>query len=219
MKSGAKVQTFLTSALRRVSQAKISMIFDKIKYVNRPEVTRNQSEPTTKPPGIENCENCVILVVSWLVLIGSWWVHGRFLKNKLEWFDWYLLFSSSFIKRESTRTHKEPTRISKSSHSQVFLEKSVLKICTKFTGEHPCRSAISVNLVFSCKFAEYFQNTFSTEHLWMATSWFRDSGWFLVGFDLFLVGSGGFTLYHLHQIKPFSGFTVGTNIIKVKDRA
>ena len=30
----------------------------------------------------------------------------------------------------------------RSSHSEVFLEKSVLKICRKFTGEHPCRSAI-----------------------------------------------------------------------------
>ena len=197
MKSGAKVQTFLTSALRRVSQAKISMIFDKIKYVNRPELTRNQSEPTRRPPGID--QNCVILVVSWLVLIGSWWVHGRFLKNKLEWFDWYLLFSSSFIKRESTRNYKEPTKISKSSHSQVFLEKSVLKICTKFTGEHSCRSAISVNLVFSCKFAEYFQNTFSTEHLWMATSWFRDSGWFLVGFWFVL---GWFWWFHALSLTP-----------------
>ena len=28
----------------------------------------------------------------------------------------------------------------------VFLEESVLKICSKFTGEHPCRSAISIKL-------------------------------------------------------------------------
>ena len=28
----------------------------------------------------------------------------------------------------------------------VFLRKSVLKICRKFTGEHPCRSVISINL-------------------------------------------------------------------------
>ena len=31
----------------------------------------------------------------------------------------------------------------RSSHSEVFLRKGVLKICSKFTGEHPCRSAIS----------------------------------------------------------------------------
>ena len=30
----------------------------------------------------------------------------------------------------------------RSSHPEVFLGKVVLKICSKFTGEHPCRSAI-----------------------------------------------------------------------------
>ena len=61
----------------------------------------------------------------------------------------------------------------RSSHPEVFLEKGVLKICSKFTGEHPCRSAISIklqskatllkshlSLAVSCKFAVYFQNTF-----------------------------------------------------------
>ena len=28
----------------------------------------------------------------------------------------------------------------------MFLQKGVLKICSKFTGEHPCRSAISIKL-------------------------------------------------------------------------
>ena len=32
----------------------------------------------------------------------------------------------------------------------MFLEKGVLKICTKFTGEHPCRSVISTKLL--CNF-------------------------------------------------------------------
>ena len=30
----------------------------------------------------------------------------------------------------------------------MFLKKGVLKICSKFTGEHPCRSGISIN--YSC---------------------------------------------------------------------
>ena len=34
----------------------------------------------------------------------------------------------------------------KSSASEVFLGKSVLKIYSKFTGEHPCQSVISVKL-------------------------------------------------------------------------
>ena len=47
----------------------------------------------------------------------------------------------------------------------VFLGKGALKICSKFTGEHPCRSAISI-----CKFAAYFQSTSSQEHLWRNAS-------------------------------------------------
>ena len=54
----------------------------------------------------------------------------------------------------------------RSIHPEVFLEKGVLKIYSKFAGEHPWRSAISINLhisawVFSCKFVAYFQNIFS----------------------------------------------------------
>ena len=49
----------------------------------------------------------------------------------------------------------------RSSHPEVFLGKGVLKICSKFTGEHPCQSAISiVNLYCNCKFAAYFQSIF-----------------------------------------------------------
>ena len=60
--------------------------------------------------------------------------------------------------------------------SEVFCWKSILKICSKFTCKHPCRSAISIKLqstsawVLSCKFAVYFQNTFSKEHPWTAAS-------------------------------------------------
>ena len=62
---------------------------------------------------------------------------------------------------------------STSSHADVFLGKGVLKICNKSTGEHLCRSVISVKLqsnfteitiqhgCFSCKFAAHFQNIFS----------------------------------------------------------
>ena len=64
---------------------------------------------------------------------------------------------------------------------RVFLRKGVYK----FTGEYPYRSVTSIKLlcskvvrtsawVFSCKFAAYFQNTFSKEHLWAAASAF---GW------------------------------------------
>ena len=37
--------------------------------------------------------------------------------------------------------------IYRSSHPEVFLGKGVLKICSKFTGEHPCWSEISIKLL------------------------------------------------------------------------
>ena len=40
----------------------------------------------------------------------------------------------------------------RSSRREVFLRTGVLKICSKFTGEHPCRSAISIKLL--CSFIE-----------------------------------------------------------------
>ena len=41
----------------------------------------------------------------------------------------------------------------RSSHPQVFLGKAVLKLCTKFIGEHPCRGVISIKLL--CNFIEF----------------------------------------------------------------
>ena len=43
-------------------------------------------------------------------------------------------------------THKPKYYTYRSSHPEVFLEKGVLKICSKFTGKHPCRSANSIKL-------------------------------------------------------------------------
>ena len=40
----------------------------------------------------------------------------------------------------------------KSSHPEVFLGKGVLKICSKLTGEHACRIAITIKLL--CNFIE-----------------------------------------------------------------
>ena len=45
-----------------------------------------------------------------------------------------------------------PTGYARSSHSEVSLGKDVLKIWSKFTGEHPCRSVISIKLL--CNFIE-----------------------------------------------------------------
>ena len=61
----------------------------------------------------------------------------------------------------------------RSSHPEMFLRKGVLEICSKFTGEHTCQSAISIKLL--CNFIEitlwhgcspvYLQHIFRTPFL------------------------------------------------------
>ena len=43
-------------------------------------------------------------------------------------------------------------KTNRSSRPEMFCEKGILKICSKFTGEHPCRNAISIKLL--CNFIE-----------------------------------------------------------------
>ena len=50
---------------------------------------------------------------------------------------------------EASEVHLEPCQTSitnRSSHTEVYLGKDVLKICSKFIGEHPCRNPISIKL-------------------------------------------------------------------------
>ena len=54
----------------------------------------------------------------------------------------FLFYSNSILNIKRNR----------SSNPEVFLEKGVLKIYSKFIGEHPCRSAISIKLI--CNFIE-----------------------------------------------------------------
>ena len=55
-----------------------------------------------------------------------------------QWYSFSFILVSHF--------YFEMFGIIRSSPSEVFLGKRVLKICTKFTGEHPCRSVISIKL-------------------------------------------------------------------------
>ena len=45
-----------------------------------------------------------------------------------------------------------PSKNNRSSRPEEFLRKGVLKICSKFGGDHPCRSVISIKLL--CNFIE-----------------------------------------------------------------
>ena len=57
-----------------------------------------------------------------------------------------------FDKGLFTKVHRYTNAYHRTSYSEGFCWKSVLKICSKFTGDHPCRSAISINLL--CNFIE-----------------------------------------------------------------
>ena len=48
------------------------------------------------------------------------------------------------VKFQNNKTHEHA--ILRSSHPEVFLIKDILKICSKFTLEHPCRSVTSIKL-------------------------------------------------------------------------
>ena len=73
------------------------------------------------------------------------------------------LRSDSWILMTITETYFWLAQMSthKSSPSEMLLGKSVLKICSKFTGEYPYRKNHSYVWEFFCKFDAYFQNTFS----------------------------------------------------------
>ena len=62
----------------------------------------------------------------------------------------------------------------RSSCPELFLEKGVLKICRKFTGEHPCRRVISIELL--C-FAE---------HIFLRTP-LNGKKYFLKNFELYIL--------------------------------
>ena len=51
--------------------------------------------------------------------------------------------------KTSIKKERKQLDINRSNPPEVFLGKGVLKICSKFTGEHPCRNAISIKLQIS----------------------------------------------------------------------
>ena len=51
-----------------------------------------------------------------------------------------------FINHLISSSFNSDNSIFRSSHSELFLRKGVLKLCSKFIGEHPCWSVISINL-------------------------------------------------------------------------
>ena len=52
----------------------------------------------------------------------------------------------NFNSRKNLLNEKEKINLQISSRPKVFLRKGVLRICSKFTGEHPCQIAIPIKL-------------------------------------------------------------------------
>ena len=77
---------------------------------------------------------------------------------------------------------KVTIQLSRSSPSELFLGKGFLKICRKFTGEHPCRSAISVKLL--CNFIkialQHGCSPINLLHIFRTHSPRNTSGWLLL---------------------------------------
>ena len=89
--------------------------------------------------------------VWWVVWIGSFWPKLRYFKNQNgPHQNEFWLFSNTKmnIKNRVGKADEKMGSLSsfRSSHSEVFLRKGVLKICHKFTGEHPFWSVISIKL-------------------------------------------------------------------------
>ena len=70
----------------------------------------------------------------------------------------------------------------KSSRPEVFLRKAVLKICSKFTGEHSCQSVTSIKLL--CIFIEialrHGSSPVNLLHIFRTTFPRNTSGWLLL---------------------------------------
>ena len=75
----------------------------------------------------------------------------------------------------------------KNSHREVLLRKDVLKICSKFTGEHPCRSVISIKLLWNL-------SPVNLMHIFRTPFLKNTSGWLLLWSLIFLVGFQSFSI-------------------------
>ena len=78
--------------------------------------------------------------------IRNWNMTENIITVTLEWVQQDLVISCPWFKREFRRETLDFERVSRSIHPEAFLRKDVLKIHSKFTGDHPCWNAISIKL-------------------------------------------------------------------------
>ena len=95
---------------------------------------------------------CIILIVKRLVSLSlirrsATFKKCLFFNENIDFLQKLLAFGRSII-----RNHR-------GSHSEMFLKKGVLKTCSRFTGEHPCRSSFSIKLQKPVKFIKEMIST------------------------------------------------------------
>ena len=95
------------------------------------------------------CSNFVLFQIIRIVCFYYVFCFFRFIQFVLLYNKKQRNFQKFIEVKKKSSTHNQVLLSSRdgSSPSEVFLGKGVLKICSKFTGEHPCRSAILI----SCK--------------------------------------------------------------------
>ena len=113
----------------------------------------------------------------------------------------YLITSKVFTESKYTHTHTHARRCFiryRSSHPDVFVGKGVLKICSKFTGKHPCRSVILIKLF--CNFIEttlrHGSSPVNLLHIFRTIFLKNTAGWLLLKI-IVLKSFGKFTGKHL----------------------
>ena len=92
------------------------------------------------------------VILSYLSLFISW-LYTAYPSTFISSLKKYKICHISFIptfwcsKSSFSKTQNKTTRNFRSSRPKVFLGKGVLKICSKFTGEHPCIPKFDFNKV------------------------------------------------------------------------
>ena len=99
---------------------------------------------------------------------------------------------------------------SRSSHPEVFIVKGILRISSKFTGEHPCWSVISITLL--CNFIEIILrhecSPVNLLHIFRTPFLKNTSGWLSLKFNILMVSWTPKVHSELCQIFKIEGFVL-----------
>ena len=90
--------------------------------------------------------NCLTCRVDIILVVLPWHLYNNLLI--ICYINSRLKLSINHIVIEKYCTDESTLPLHRSSPREVFLGKVVMKICSKFPGEHPCRSVISIKLAF-----------------------------------------------------------------------